>query len=213
MDKKKFKVLLIDDDEEILQSISLLLKSVGYSVECFKVIEQFLERENYTGAGCILLDVFLKGKSGLELQEVLETKFDCLPIIFITGRGSIPMSVKAMKKGALSFLQKPIDEKELFKVIEEAFDKSNALVTKHDEIEKVKSLVNSLTAREYEIFCYLITGMPNKQIAYALNVSENTIKNHRLKITEKLGVKSVAEKIYIAEKLNIKGATINHSSR
>jgi FixJ family two-component response regulator len=212
MSKENFKIFIIDDDKEVQSSILLLVRSAGYKVKAYSGAEQFLENENYTGAGCILLDVFLKEKNGLELQEEIETKFDCLPIIFITGFGNIPMSVEALKKGALNFLEKPIEDKQLFKAIDEAVLKSQALIANRNEIEKFKSLISSLTAREYEVFCYVITGMLNKQIAYELNVSENTIKNHRLRITEKLGVKSIAEKIYIAEKLNIKGVKINHSS-
>jgi FixJ family two-component response regulator len=212
MHNKESKIFLIDDDEEIRQSISLLLKSAGYELETFPSTDQFLEKEIYNGAGCILLDVFLEGKTGLDLQSEIETKFECLPIIFISGQGNIPMSVEAMKKGALNFLQKPIDEKELFKAIEEAFERSSTLITKQSEIEKFKSLVNSLTAREYEIFRYIISGTLNKQIAAELGIAEHTVKNHRLKITEKLGIKSVAEMIYIAEKLNIKGAVVNNHS-
>ena len=212
MKNSNSKVFVIDDEEEVLQSISLLLNSAGYKAETFKSTEQFLKKENHNDAGCILLDVFLEGKTGLELQAEIETKFECLPIIFITGRGNIPMSVEAMKKGAINFLQKPIDDKELFKAIEEALDRSNSLLTKQNEIDKFKSLVNSLTAREYEIFRYVITGMLNKQIAAELSIAEHTVKNHRLNITEKLGIKSVAEMVYIAEKLNIKGTTANHTS-
>ena len=212
MDKTNSKVFLIDDDEEICQSISLLLNSAGYKVETFHSTEKFLEAENHNGTGCILLDVFLEGKTGLELQETIETKFESLPIIFISGQGNIPMSVEAMKKGALNFLQKPIDDKELFSAIEEALNRSSALVTKNYEIEKFKSLVNSLTAREYEIFRFVMTGMLNKQIASELGIAEHTVKNHRLNITEKLGVKSVAEMIIIADKLNIKGAIVHNSA-
>ena len=205
MDKADCKIFIIDDEEEILQGLLLLLNSYGYKVEIFQNIDQFLETEDYKGAGCILLDVFLGGKTGLELQEVIETKFDSLPIIFITGQGNIPMSVEAMKKGALNFLQKPIDDKELLSAIDEAFNRSNALIIKQNEIDKFKSLVNSLTAREYEIFRYVITGTLNKQIASELGIAEHTVKNHRLSITEKLGVKSVPEMIYMADKLSIKG--------
>jgi FixJ family two-component response regulator len=211
MDKSSTKIFLIDDEDEVRQSISLLLKSKGYKIETFKSTFQFFETENHPGTGCILLDVFLGGKTGLELQEEIETKFENLPIIFISGQGNIPMSVEAMKKGALNFLQKPVDEKELITAIEEALKRSTALVTRQYEIEKYKSLVSSLTAREYEIFRYVITGALNKQIASELGIAEHTVKNHRLNITEKLGVKSVAEMIMIADKLNIKGASVNYS--
>lgn len=211
MNKADSKIFLIDDDEEIRSGIALLLKSVGYDVESFISVEELLEKVNHTGPGCIILDIFLKGKTGLELQAEIETKFESLPIIFITGQGNIPMSVEAMKKGAINFLQKPIDDKELLKALEEALTRSDALIKKHNEIEKFKSLINLLTAREYEVFRYVITGMLNKQIAAELGMAEHTVKNHRLSITEKLGVKSVPEMIYIAEKLSIKPSLNNHS--
>lgn len=212
MNKQKSKIFIVDDDKEVRQSLSLILKSAGYQTESFSGTEQFLETENHNGTGCILLDVFLGRKTGLELQAEIETKFECLPIIFITGQGNIPMSVEAMKKGALNFLQKPIDDKELFTAVEEALNRSKALVTKQNEIEKFKAVVNSLSAREYEIFRYVIAGILNKQIATELGIAEHTVKNHRLNITEKLGVKSVPEMIYIAEKLNINGASVkNHN--
>ncbi|NWG28781.1 MAG: response regulator transcription factor [Ignavibacteriaceae bacterium] len=211
MDKANSKIFLIDDDEEIRSGVSLLLKSHGYNIESFKSVDELLEYADYSGTGCILLDVFLGEESGLELQSKIEINFETLPIIFITGQGNIPMSVEAMKKGALNFLQKPIDETELLKAIEEALIRSDERIKKQNEIEKFKSLVNSLTAREYEIFRYVITGMLNKQIAAELGIAEHTVKNHRLSITQKLGVKSVPEMIYIAEKLSIKTSRNNNS--
>jgi FixJ family two-component response regulator len=203
INKQISKIFLIDDDKEILKSLDLLLRSAGYTVECFNNTEEFLEQVNYNGAGCILLDIFQGEKTGLELQEDIESKFELLPIIFITGHGNIPMSVEAIKKGASNFLQKPIDDKDLINAIEEALSRSNNLKTKYSEVEKFKSLVSSLTAREYEIFTLVITGMLNKEIAAELGIAEHTVKNHRLNITKILGVKSVPEMIYIAEKLNI----------
>jgi FixJ family two-component response regulator len=204
MNKAESKIFLIDDDEDIRSGIALLLKSIGYNVESFKNVSEFLEFADHTGPGCILLDIFLGEETGLELQSKIEIKFESLPIIYITGQGNIPMSVQAMKKGAINFLQKPIDDKELMKAIEEALSTSDERIRKQNEIEKFKSLVSSLTAREYEIFRYVITGMLNKQIAAELGIAEHTVKNHRLSITEKLGIKSVAEMIYMAEKLSIK---------
>ena len=211
MDKRECKIFLIDDDTEIRESISLLLKSAGYNSESFQSVKEFLEQTNYNGAGCILLDIFLGEKTGLQLQEEIETKFECMPIIFITGFGNISITVEALKKGAINFLEKPIDEKKLYSAIDEAFEKSFALVAKHNEIDRIKFLINSLTAREYEIFRYVITGMLNKQIAGELGIAEHTVKNHRLKITEKLGIKSVAEMVQMAEKLSIKAEPNNYS--
>ena len=181
MNKKNLKVFIIDDDSEIRQSFTLLLKSAGYHAESFSSIDNFLEVEKYTGAGCILLDIFLGGKTGLELQAEIETKFECLPIIFITGHGDIPMSVEAMKKGAVNFLQKPIDEQELIKAIDEALSRSEEIVVRYTEIDRIRSLIHSLTSREFEIFRYVISGKLNKQIAADLGITEHTVKNHRLK--------------------------------
>jgi len=211
MNRADCKIFLVDDDKEIRSAISLLLESIGYNVECFKSVQELLKIADYSGPGCILLDIFLGEETGLELQAHIETKFETLPIIFITGQGNIPMSVEAMKKGAINFLQKPIDDQALFKAIEEALNRSNALLMKQNEIEKFKSLVSSLTAREYEIFRYVISGTLNKQIAAELGIAEHTVKNHRLNITEKLGVKSVPEMIYMAEKLSIKTSRNNNS--
>lgn len=212
MNKQNFKVFIIDDDLEITKGLTLLLKSYSYNVSSYNDIEQFIKNENYDGAGCILLDVFLEGKTSLELQEVIETKFESLPIIFISGQGSVPMSVEALKKGAINFLEKPIDEQALVKALDEALSRSAELITKNKEIDRIRALMNTLTAREYEIFRYVISGMLNKQIASELGIAEHTIKNHRLNITDKLKVKSVAELVNIADKLSIKGAVINHSS-
>ncbi|MCU0343400.1 MAG: response regulator [Ignavibacterium sp.] len=212
MNKQNFKVFIVDDDLDITQSLTLLLKSISYNVSSYNDIQQFIKNENYDGAGCILLDVFLDGKTSLELQEVIETKFESLPIIFISGQGSVPMSVEALKKGAINFLEKPLDEQALVKALDEALSRSEQLITKNKEIDRLRALMNTLTAREYEIFRYVISGMLNKQIAAELGIAEHTIKNHRLNITDKLKVKSVAELVNIAEKLSIKGAAVNHSS-
>ena len=212
MNKADSKIFLVDDDTEIRDGISLLLKSSGYTVETFSSTDQLLARGKYDGCGCILLDVFLGGKTGIELQEEIEIKFDHLPIIFISGYGNISMSVEVLKKGALNFLEKPIDEQKLLKAIDEALNKSFRIVSEHKEINKLRSLINQLTAREYEIFSFVITGTLNKQIAAELGISEHTVKNHRLNITEKLGVKTIPEMIIMAEKLNIKSSTVNLSS-
>ncbi|MGE5860603.1 MAG: response regulator transcription factor, partial [Ignavibacteria bacterium] len=138
MNRKDYILFIIDDEEEIRQSLSLLLKSSGYTVKAFKSIEEFFENNDHSGSGCILLDVFLGGKTGLELQEEIEGRFECLPVIFITGHGNVPMSVEALKKGALNFLQKPVDETELLRAIEEALGRSSMLVAKRNELEKFK---------------------------------------------------------------------------
>jgi FixJ family two-component response regulator len=198
------KIFIIDDDESVRSGISLLLKSAGYSVEVFEGNDEFSESENFEGAGCILLDIFLDGKSGLEIQEEIVSKYPNLPIIFITGFGDIPMSVKALKKGAFNFLQKPVDEKLLIASVEEAIEKSRDIVMRINKLDQIKRLIQLLTPREHEIFRLIITGKLNKQIASDLNIAEHTVKIHRGNITKKLGVKSVAEMVRLANQLNIR---------
>jgi FixJ family two-component response regulator len=204
MNKSDCIVFLIDDDDDIRYGISLLLTSAGYLVECFSTAEDFLETDKVGIAGCILLDVFLKGRSGLELQEQIRCKFDHLPIIYITGQGDIPMSVRALKNGAINFLQKPIDESALFDAINEAINKSSQELAEITEINRISSLFNCLTPRETEILRYLIRGLLNKQIATALGIVEQTVKVHRGRICGKLGVKSVAEIVHMAEAIKFK---------
>ncbi|HOW26651.1 MAG TPA: response regulator [Bacteroidales bacterium] len=192
------KIFIIDDDEAIRRSLSLLLNSLGYTTETFPSAEEFLGSVDYREAGCILLDIFLEGKTGLELQEEIKSKFENLPIVYITGMGDIPMSVRALKKGAANFLQKPIDEIQLFDAVEEAVSLSHQIVSEQKEISRIRSLMSTLTPRENEVLSYLITGMLNKQIAAKLNITEHTVKLHRGRITEKLGVKSVAEIVRMA---------------
>jgi FixJ family two-component response regulator len=204
MFEKTGKVFIIDDDPSVRKSISFLLISAGYSVESFKSAEEFMDLEDYKGKGCILLDIFMEGRSGLELQEEIAGKFSNLPIIYISGQGDINMSVRALKKGAINFLQKPIDEQTLFHAIEEALSISNQTLDNQNEEKRLQTLVDSLTLREYEVLKHLVTGKLNKQIAAELTIAEHTVKLHRGKITEKLGVRSVAEIVRIAERLNIR---------
>jgi FixJ family two-component response regulator len=198
------KIFVIDDDESVRRSISLLLKSAGYLTETFENVAEFLTMDNYPGTGCILLDIFMDGESGLELQDIITKKYTALPVIYITGYGDIPMTVQAFKKGAINFLQKPLDDRKLFMAVDEALGLSAAIVTSQMERARLKSLIDTLTTREFEIFRNVITGMLNKQIAAKLNIAEHTVKLHRGRITEKLGLKSVAELVSLAEKLNIK---------
>lgn len=203
MTQKDEKIFVIDDDASVRRSLPLLLKASDYDVETFSSSEEFLNREQFNGTGCIILDINLEGISGLELQEELMNKQDSLPIVFITGKGGVPESVQALKKGAIDFLQKPFDDEELLDAVEEALTKSHEIKKEFDQLKKLQDLLSNLTERELEVFKYVITGMLNKQIAYKLNIAEHTVKLHRGKITEKLGVKSVAELVRIAEKAGI----------
>ena len=198
-DKPKI-VFVIDDDPSVRKSLQLFLKSVGLEVESFESSEEFLARPVYNGPGCLILDVNLGAKTGIELQEDLIRLQSHFPIIFITGKGNIHTSVYALKKGAINYLEKPFDDAELLQSVNEALSLSQQLLTEKEDIEKAQKLLQSLTPRESEILKFVITGMLNKQIAAELQIAEQTVKLHRQNICQKLGVKSVPELIRIADK-------------
>jgi two-component system, LuxR family, response regulator TtrR len=191
-------VFIIDDDISIRRSLSLLLSAYDYIVETFSGSEEFLEREQFNGTGCIILDINLEGKSGLELQDELLLLGSHLPIIFITSKGNIHLSVQTIRKGAVNFLEKPFQEEELMSSIAEAIELSKELKIEKDKTKNAKNLVGTLTPRETEILKYLITGMLNKQTAAELNISEHTVQLHKLSICNKLGVRSIPDMIKIA---------------
>lgn len=196
-------VFIIDDDESVRSSLSLFLQLSDYDVETFGSAEEYMAREDYKGAGCIILDVNMAGKSGLELQEVLISLNSHLPIIFITGYGNIHMSVDTVKRGAVNYLEKPFNEEELIHSVSEAVVLSHKKLAEKEEFLQAQQLIHTLSPRENEILTYIITGMLNKQIAYKLNIGEHTVKVHRQNICEKLKVKSVPEIIRIADKAGI----------
>ncbi|MEI6682528.1 MAG: response regulator [Bacteroidota bacterium] len=189
-------VFIIDDDISIRRSLSFLLNAYDYHVEAFSSAEEF--RDTYNGTGCIILDINLEGKSGLELQDELLTLDLHLPIIFITSKGNVHLSVQTIRKGAVNFLEKPFREEELLNSISEAFMLSHETKKERDKARSAKSLIEMLTPRETEILKYIITGMLNKQTAAALNITEHTVQLHKLSICNKLSVKSIPEMIKIA---------------
>jgi FixJ family two-component response regulator len=203
MKKASFKIYIVDDDPAVRRSLSLLLRSCEFPVESFASAEELLAMEDYAGEGCIILDIFMDGRSGLELQEEINRKFACLPIIFLTGRGDIPMSVQALKKGAVNFLQKPVEDHILLEAVNEALHLSREISIEIRETNRIKSLFNTLTNREIQVLRHLVTGKLNKQIAGDLNIAEHTVKLHRGNITKKLGVKSIAELVKLAQKINL----------
>jgi FixJ family two-component response regulator len=198
------KIYIIDDDESVRRGLSLLLLSNDYNVETHENTKEFLRSVERNHPGCVLLDVFLDEGSGLELQAVIKERFPYFPIIYITGHGDIPMSVKALKQGAFNFLEKPIDDKILLQVIKDAITNSLDLFGIQKEKNIIQEKFDSLTSRELEIFKNVIKGKLNKQIAAELDIAEHTVKLHRGKITEKLGVKSVPEMIYLLQKTDLK---------
>ena len=199
----------MDDDPAVRKGLERLLRSTGYDVETFDSAQAFLQKApECPGPACLILDVKMPGLSGLDLQKQLQQKNYVVPIVFITGHGDIPMDVKAMKTGAIDFLTKPFDEEDLLKAVQEALRKDIANRSAMNERHSILKQVKSLTSREYEILTYVITGMLNKQIAYALDISEKTVKVHRGRVMQKLGLDSVAKLVRLTEKAGIKPAQV-----
>ncbi len=196
-------VFVIDDDPSVRKSLSRLLRSIGYAVETFSSTEEFLTREFFNAVGCIILDVQMPGRSGMDLQiELSKTQYS-MPIVFITGHGDIPMGVEAIKRGAVHFLTKPFDDKKLMAAVKEAIEKDRKAKTEQSEVRGIRGRIGLLTPREYEILRYVISGILNKQIAFRLNIAEKTVKIHRGRVMEKLRVDSVAELVRLAQKTGI----------
>jgi FixJ family two-component response regulator len=196
-------IFVIDDDASVRKSLSRLLRTAGHTIETFASAEEFLGRGHFNGIGCLLLDVQMPGLSGMNLQEELNKADYHMPIIFITGHGDIPMSVEAMKKGAVDFLTKPFNDKELLQAIDKAITKDTYARAEYDETLDIRRRVELLTPRENEILRYIISGMLNKQIASKLGIAEKTVKVHRGRVMEKFGVHSVAELVRLAQKAGI----------
>ena len=199
MNNKDKMVFIIDDDRSVRKSLTLYLNSAGFNVESFGSSEEYLlAKETPEGTGCLILDINLGGKTGLQLHEELIKQDSHFPVIFITGKGDIHMSVLAMKRGAVNFLEKPFDDQELLRSIEEALALSQTLLTGKEEHREAMKAISLLTPRETEILTHLMCGLLNKQIAFELNIAEHTVKLHRQSICKKLRVKSVPEILRIA---------------
>jgi FixJ family two-component response regulator len=193
-------IFVIDDDASVRKSLSFLLRSAGYKVETYVSAEEFLSQAALDSIGCIILDVRMRGMTGLDLQEYLSRGNHFLPIIFITGHGDIPMSVQAIKKGAVDFLTKPFDDTQLLPLVESAIGQCRREKAMLDETQDFRRRLKTLTPREHEVFLHVISGLPNKQIAGNLNITEHTVKVHRGRVMQKLGVDSVAVLVRLAEK-------------
>ena len=204
MSKSDAVVYIVDDDSLIRDSLEQLVKSVGLQSETFASARDFLEYELSDRPGCLVLDIRMPGFSGLELQDELTKRGILIPIVFITGHGTVPMSVKALKSGAVDFLQKPFEDQDILDAIHHAIDKNRQTRVGRAETDGINRRIKSLTSREHEILIQVVAGKMNKQIAFKLNVSENTVKTHRSRIMRKMEVGSLAELVLAIGKVDLK---------
>ncbi len=194
-------VFVVDDDPSIRSSLKFLMSSVGLQVEGFESADALLKRNPPDAPSCLVLDVRLRGLSGLDFQRQLAARNCHMPIIFITGHGDIPMSVRAMKAGAVEFLTKPFRDQDLLDAVRIALEKDCERRERKKEVSDLKERYNSLTPREQEVISMVVSGMLNKQIADQLGTAENTVKVHRSRAMEKMHAQSVAELVKMLGKL------------
>jgi FixJ family two-component response regulator len=194
-------VFIVDDDLSIREALTDLFRSIRFDAEAFESATAFLETANFNRPGCILLDVRLPGVSGLDFQTQLERVGSKMPIVFMTGFGDIPMSVRAMKAGAVDFLTKPFRDQDILDAVTAAMERDAARRRQSAQSEAIASLAGRLTRREREVMEAVVKGMMNKQIAHELGISEVTVKLHRGNVMRKMEVRSVAELVRKAEML------------
>jgi len=194
-------VFVVDDDAAIRSSLKFLIGTVGLQVETFESTESFLKRDLPEEASCLVLDVRLQGRSGLDFQHELAASGIHIPIIFITGHGDIPMSVRAMKGGAIEFLTKPFRDQDLLDAISVAIEKDRVRRERDRDVKDAQGRFDSLSPREQEVVSMVVSGMLNKQIADALGTAENTVKVHRSRAMEKMQAQSLADLVRMIEKL------------
>jgi len=194
-------VFVVDDDPSVQASLKFLVSTVGLQVESFDSAEAFLNKEPPDGPSCLVLDVRLRGMSGLDLQRELAARDLRIPIVFITGHGDIPMSVRAMKAGAVEFLSKPFRDQDLLDAIRAALERDRARRDQEKEVTELQQRFESLTLRQREVTAMVVSGFLNKQIADELGTAENTVKVHRSRAMEKMRAKSLADLIKMIEKV------------
>jgi len=196
-------IAIVDDDASVQRGLQRLIRSAGWKVETFASAQEFLARSRTELPNCVLLDLQLPGLSGLDLQKRMAEVGLEIPIVFLTGHGNIPVSVQAMKAGAVQFLTKPVDEQELLQAIEEAVERDRRARQQQVEMSELRDRYESLTGREQEVMQKVISGMLNKQIAADLKITEDTVKFHRGHIMRKMNADSLADLVRMAKDLAI----------
>jgi FixJ family two-component response regulator len=198
-------VFVVDDDPSVRRSIERLIQSIGLKVQTFQSAGEFLQRARPEGPACLILDVRLPGLRGLDLQRELTNRGIQLPIIFITAHGDIPMTVRAMKGGAVEFLTKPFRTRHLLDAIRAAIERDRDTLKQRSEVAQLRNRYDLLTPREREVLAFLVVGLLNKQIAGELVTTERTIKFHRAHIMQKMRAESIADLVRMAQKLGLTG--------
>jgi len=206
MSTSNVMIFVIDDDESVRKSLRRLLKSADYQAEAFESASDFLERAPWPGAACVIVDVQMPGLNGIEFQKALIDRRRPEQLIFITGYGNIPMCAEAMKAGAVDFLPKPFKPRELLKCVERALARSIEQRQGAAEKSGARQLLDLLTPREFEVMELVITGMLNKQVGGELGMAEKTVKVHRGRVMQKLGVSSVPELVRLVQKAGVTSA-------
>ncbi len=196
-------VFIVDDDISVRESLETLIRFAGWQVETFESAEEFLVRPRTVVASCLVLDISLPDINGLELQKLIAPDRIDMPIIFITGHGDIPMTVQAMKAGAVEFLTKPIDDDALLSAIRHAIERSSAALGDEGEMKTLRERYTSLTPREQEVMKLIATGLLNKQVGLKLDISEITVKAHRGKVMRKMKADSLADLVKMAVRLGL----------
>ncbi|MDH1209940.1 response regulator transcription factor [Pseudomonas chengduensis] len=196
-------VFVVDDDLSVREALSSLIRSVGLRVETFASAQDFLRHQRPDATACLVLDVRMPGLSGLDLQRELAHAGERIPIIFITGHGDIPMSVRAMKAGAVEFLPKPFRDEDLLDAIREALERDQVARQQRAELAEIQDKYDTLTSREREVIVLIVKGMLNKQVAAELGITEITIKVHRRRILQKMKAKSLPALVRMVEKLRL----------
>ncbi len=199
-------VFIVDDDISVRESLELLIGSQGWQAETFESAKEFLDRTRVLVPSCLILDVSLPGLNGLELQKRVAVDRTEMPIIFITGHGDVPMSVEAMKAGAVEFLTKPLSKDVLLSAIRNALDRSRTALTDKAEMQTLRDRYASLTPREREVMTLVISGLLNKQVGGELGICENTVKFHRAQAIQKMKADSLADLVRMAARLGLTGA-------
>jgi len=205
MREPKVFIAVVDDDLSVREGLESLIRSAaGCRVETFASAQEFLARPNTEAPNCLILDLQLPGLSGLDLQKRMAEVGPEIPIVFLTGHGNIPASVRAMKAGAVEFLTKPFDDEELLRAIQEAIERDRRNRQQHTEMHELQVRYESLTAREQEVMQQVVSGLLNKQVAAELNITEFTVKVHRGQVMRKMHADSLADLVRMADKLGIR---------